>query len=239
MPAHPVEGPTGLGQPAERVTGLRLLLVAGEGQLGRAGAGGEGIGVAEHRDLGRERGVLARRRADLLDLGQPEAQLGGLAVELGAAAAQVGEQGLDLAQPGVGDAVLRQRRADRRARVAVQGGPLASRLEQPLLVGLAVHRDELGGEFAEHGEGRLPPAEVGARAAIRAHRTGDQQDSVVPLGPGLLRPQRGGAALGERRAGPRPASGRRRHGRRRSRPARPAAAQARSRPWSCPHPSRR
>ena len=60
--------------------------------------------------------------------------------------------------------------------LAVPGG-----CEQPPLVGLAVHGDEVLGQLGEHADRGRPAADVGARAARRTDRAGQHQHVVVEL----------------------------------------------------------
>ena len=78
--------------------------------------------------------------------------------------------------------------ATRVARVPVQGLPLPGGLQQPLLVGLAVHGHEFVREFGEHAHRHGPAAEMGARAPLGGDGTADQQRTVVEFGARLLGP---------------------------------------------------
>lgn len=90
------------------------------------------------------------------------------------------------------------RHGDSVARVPVQSLPLPGGLEQPLLVGLAVHGHEFVREFGEHAHRHGPAAEVGARAPLCGNGTADEQRTVVEFGPRLLGPHGGRVAGGHR-----------------------------------------
>ena len=66
---------------------------------------------------------------------------------------------------------------------------------QPPLVGLAVHRDQLLGQLAEHPDRRGPAADVGPRAPVGRHRA-HEDEPVLDVGAGLGRAREGGVARG-------------------------------------------
>ena len=190
-----------------------------------------------------QRGVLARLRVDRLDLVEAEAQQVGLLGPLAgrawsarparcATAAQLVVRRAVAPSSGTATAV---------AGVPVQRLALPGRLQQPLLVGLAVHR-HAGRRPARRARPPAPPRRRGcARDRPSADTVrADQQHVVVELGAGL------GARRAPRRRPARPASrpstdarvGAGPH-RRRGRPGRRAAARGRSPPWSCRRRSRR
>ncbi len=82
-------------------------------------------------------------------------------------------------------AVAGQRPGDGLARVAVQRAALAGRPQQPLLVGLPVHGDQVLAEFGEQPDGHRPAADVRPGAALGGDGTADQQGAVVEFGAGL------------------------------------------------------
>lgn len=196
--AYPVQGLPGGRDDGGRVDGLLVLGVARQRGVRERGGGGERVGMSEALRLGGELGVLAGQRFDRGDLVQPEAQQIGFLGPLTGARGQLVELTRDLAQPPVGRRVLGVGHGDAVARVPVQGLPLPGRLEQPLLVGLAVHGDEFVGEFGQHSDRHGSAAEMGPGAPLRGHGTADEQRTVLDLGPGLLGPQRRGVALGHR-----------------------------------------
>ena len=96
------------------------------------------------------------------DLLEAEPQQVGLLGALARPGGQLVQLGRDLAQPPVGGPVLGQRYGDGVARVPVERLALPGRAQQSLLVGLAVHRDEVVGEFGEQ------PHRHGTAADVRA-----------------------------------------------------------------------
>ena len=77
------------------------------------------------------------------------------------------------------------------AREAVERLALGGRGPQPLLVGLAVHDDELAAELGEHADRRTAAADDGAAAPLGRHRAAEQQLAGLDLAAGL------GDALGD------------------------------------------
>ncbi len=185
MAAHAVQGAAGLGEQGARVHRVRLGGVAREGGVRLGGGGGEGVGVAEALGLGGELGVLARDRLGGGDLVQPEAEQVRLLGALAGPGGQLLQRRGDLPQRAVDPPVAGQRPGDGLARVAVQRAALAGGAQQALLVGLAVHGDQLLAEFGEQPDRHGPAADVGARAPLGGDRPADQQRTVVQLGPRL------------------------------------------------------
>ncbi len=183
--------------------------------------------------------VLPRLRVDGLDLVEAEPQQVGLLGALAGLAGELVELGDDGAQLVVRRAVGVQRLGHRGTGVAVERVALVSRLQQPGLVGLAVHRHAGVGELGEHAGRHAAPAEVRAGPALGRHGADDDEHVVVELGPGLL----GAGCHRALRVDPQPAldggSLRRRGGPRRGRPGRRRAGPGRSRPSSCRLRSRR
>ena len=168
------------------------------------GRGAQRVAVPQPLGLGGELDVLAGLRVDRLDLVEPEAQQVGLLPARAPGVVAARRSGLDGAQParrrrGSGERGDRRRRRSGRARRA------AGRAEQPLLVGLAVHGDEVArrGRQAPHRHG--PAAEVGPAAALGRDGAGEEQRVVVELRPGLARAAAAAARGLDRRPGPRPA----------------------------------
>jgi hypothetical protein len=204
-----------------------------------AAAAPQVVGVGEPFDLGRQGGVLARRRRDALDLGDAEPEQLGLAHPLRRLGAQLLERRAHVApaRP-VGPEPL-ARAEHRRAGVAVERGALLRRLEQALLVALAVDRQDVLGELPEHTHRHAEAAEVGPRPPVGADAAAHQERSVVELG---ARVHRAGQRRGVGREQQAPLDERAR----RVRPhppgvGAPAEQQARgpAPPSSCPHRSRR
>lgn len=147
-----------------RVDALGVLRVPGEARVREGGRGGERFGVAQAFGLGGEFDVLARQRLGRGDLLDAEAEQVRLLGAFPGAGGQFVELLGHVPQPAVRGAVLHQRPGDGVARVPVQGLALPRRAQQALLVGLAVHRDELVGEFTEQPDRHAPAADVRARA---------------------------------------------------------------------------
>lgn len=203
------------GDEAVRVDGLRVLGVARKGGVPHLGGRSQRFGVPEALGLRRQFGVLACHRFHRGDLVQAEAQQVRLLGAFPGPGGDLLQLDGDRAEPAVGRAVLLQRDGDRVPGVPVEGLPLPGGPQQPLLVGLAVHGDQVVRELAEQPHGHGAAAHVGPRAALGGHGAADQQGAVVELGPGLLGAQGGRcvrahdeAALDDRGLGPDPYEGR-------------------------------
>jgi hypothetical protein len=183
-----------------------------------AAAAPQVVGVGEPLDLGGQGGVLARRRRDALDLGDAEPEQLGLARPLRRLGAQLLERRAHVApaRP-VGPEPL-ARAEHRRAGVAVERGALLRRLEQALLVALAVDRQDVLGELPEHTHRHAAAAEVGPRPPVGADAAAHQERSRRRAR--RPRPPRGTAPRSPPRAAGAP---------RRARAARPAAPARRRR----------
>ena len=114
-----------------------------------------------------ELGLLPRLGVGLLDLAEPEPELVGLLGALPGPGRELGQLVCDLLVPFVGLLVGAQRLDQLVARVTVEGGALAAGLEQPLLVHLTVHGDEILGQVGERPDGDRTAAEPGARCGPR------------------------------------------------------------------------
>ncbi|CAM5740374.1 hypothetical protein SHIRM173S_06517 [Streptomyces hirsutus] len=163
----------------------------GEGRCGR-----QGLGVPEPFGLLRQFHVLAGAGLHAGDLVEPEAQHVGLLGPFTRAGGELLEFRGDGPQPLVRPRVLGERPGDRVARVPVERLPLPGLLEEPLLVGLPVHRHQVVGDLGEEPHGHAPPAQVGPGTPLGGNGTADQQRPVVELGPGLSRACGGRGALG-------------------------------------------
>ena len=129
--------------------------------------------------LGAQLGVLAVGRLDPLDLGQPAAQVLGLGDPLPGLAGQLGQLGLHLPVPLVGPLVVGGHGGQARSGETVQRLPLAARPEQLLLVGLAVHGDQVIGQVGEQRDRHRVAARVSPGASLRGHRAAQQQGGPV------------------------------------------------------------
>ncbi len=114
----------------------------------------------------------------------------------------------------MGGGVLGERYGDRVPGVAVQGLALPGRTQEALLVGLAVHGDQVVGQLRQQADRYGAAAHVGARTALGGERTADQQRAVVQLRARLLGPYGSGGpgadadpALHDRRLGADPHQG--------------------------------
>ncbi len=133
--------------------------------------------------LGREVGVLARLRVDRLDLAEPEPEQVGLAGPLPGGSTDLGELVLGGAQLGVslGEAVPQSQRPV--AGEAVQGLALGRRLQQPVLVGLAVHGHQGVGERGEGGDRHGGAAGEGPRTALGRDLASQHEAAVLDARP--------------------------------------------------------
>ncbi len=206
--AHGLQGPVGARDERGGVDALGVLGVAGERGAGGGGRGGEGLGVAEPAGLGGELDVLPGDGLDGGDLVEAEAQQVRLLGALAGARRQLGELGGHGAQAAVGVGVLGEGHGDGVARVPVERLPLPGGAQQPLLVGLAVHGDEVVRQLAQEPHGHAATAHVGARAALGGEGAADEQGAVVQFGARLLGPYGDGRgavddqpALDDRRLG--------------------------------------
>ena len=179
--------------------------------------------------LGRQRGVLARLRVDRLDLargrtaaGRPPGPARGRSPRPRRARAR---------WPRAGRGASAYARQQRRRRSAPPNRSSASRcaagLQQPVLVGLAVHGDQRLGDAGQRGDRHRGAADEGPGAALGGDVAGQHDPVVLDLAPGLL--DRAGEPGAGRRRGrrPRPARSGRRCAPRRCRRGRRAAARAR------------
>ena len=161
-----------------RASGLPVL--AGERLARLLGGRAQGVGEPEPALVGRQRGVLARLGGDRLDLAEPEAQQVGLLGPL----------------PGVWRRPPRARARRRRgggsrsAYVVSSAGDLLAAepverlalrpgLQQPVLVGLAVHGDERLGDLGERRDRHRGAADERAGAALGGDVAG-QDDARRP-----------------------------------------------------------
>ena len=73
----------------------------------------------------------------------------------------------------------------------VQGGPLSGGAAQSELLGLSMHRHQVGSDVGEHGGGDRTPAQMRTRTTRGRHRAGGDEQVVVELGAGLPGPRGG------------------------------------------------
>ncbi len=158
----PVQGLPGGGDHRGGVDALRVLRVPRQRGVREGGRGGEGLGVPEPLRLGGQLDVLPRQRLHGGDLVQPEPQQIRLLGPLPGPGGQLLQLGGDGPQPPVGRRVLGVRDLHPVPGVPIEGAALPRRLEQPLLVGLAVHGDEFVRQLGEDPHRHGPAAEVGA-----------------------------------------------------------------------------
>ena len=186
--ADRVQRPPGLAEQGHRVGALAGRGRVPQQRLVRGGGGGvQPVGVGQPLLLGPERGGLARDRVELLDLDQPGPELGRLGGSLAGLGGDLGQLGPRLPVPVVGPLVVRQDLGQHRARELVERFPLPSGLEQLLLVGLAVHGDEVVGQVGEQRDRHRAAAGERARTPLPRHRPGQHQRAVlVEVAAGLL-----------------------------------------------------
>ncbi len=161
------------------------------------GGGRQGLRVPQPLGLLGELGVLAGPRLDGGDLLQPVPQHVGFLRPLTRARGDLLQLAGDGPQPPVGLGVLGERYGDGVPGVPVQGLPLPGQLQQPLLVGLAVHGHQVVGQLGEQPDRHRAPAQMGAGTSLGGNGTADQQGPVVQLGPGLLGAYDRGGARGD------------------------------------------
>ena len=183
MLAHPLERGPGGGDRAEGVGPVELA----RQRLARAlGGDPQRVGVAEPGLLGGELDVLARLRVDLADLLEAEPQQVGLAGAVTGVGRDVVELALGGAQLVVEGAVAGEQVADGGAGEPVERGELGRRTEQPVLVGLAVHRHQRLGEVGQPADRQRGAAGEGPRAPLGADRAAEHDPVVLDLSPDLV-----------------------------------------------------
>ena len=184
---------------------------------------------ASRARLGAERLALARLRGHGLDLREAVPQQVGLLRALAGVRGDLGELGLDA------------RAAGRTPRGTPPAAPstaspanrssaaaLARRRQQPLLVALPVHGDEVVGQLGEHRRRHRAAAEERAAAALAGDGPGERRsDAVVEVSPGVVDAVDHALARRRRGTGPRPRRARCPAAPRRRRPGRRAAGRAR------------
>ena len=162
VPGGGLQRPAGGDDQLQRVARLGGRLVTGEGDLGDGCRRPQVVGVGEALDLGDQRRALPLLRGRGLDLGQSEPEQLGLPHPLGGLTAQLLQGRPDVAPLRPAGREALPQGEHRRAGEAVQGRALLGRLEQALLVALAVDGDDVLGQLAEHADGDAATAEVGA-----------------------------------------------------------------------------
>ena len=224
MVADTVEQLAGGGDGAE---GVGAAVLRGQALPGLGGGGAQRVGEAQPGLLRGQRGVLARLGRDRLHLTEPEPQQVGLLRTLPGGLHDLGELGLRGAQRAEGLGVPAAQLQRLGAGEAVEGVALRRRLQQPVLVGLAVHGDQ--GRRGRRARWPGPPR------PRRRHGSGPRPRSAGPAAAGRPRSRRRArppCRAARRRArprGPRPRPGPpwRRCGPRRSRRGHRGAARAR------------
>ena len=178
----------------ERVTRLGRGLVPGQGLLGDRCRAPQVVGVGQSLDLREQRRTLPRLRGGGLDLSQPQAQQLGVAQPLSRRPAQLLERGPHIAPLHPAGSEALPQREHRRAGEAVQGGALLGGPEQPLLVALPVHGDDVLGQLPQHADRDAASAQVSAGTSVGPDAATDQQRVVVELRAGVGRPVEGRVA---------------------------------------------
>ena len=128
-----------------------------------------------------ERGVLPGQRGHRLYLTKPETEQVGLAGPFPGMRHHVEQLPLHRGQSGVAVGPAVQQVGDLGAAEAVQRFPLSLGLEQPVLVGLAVHRDQGLGHLGQRGRGHGGPAHEGAGPPLAGDVAGDDHSVVLHL----------------------------------------------------------
>ena len=195
-----VHGTGGQGRPSrpDEVTGaahgLTGILVAAE--IGQRLARGEaqGVGVGETLVLGAQGGVLAGLRVDRLDLLERRRE----GVDLSRPLARLGHEAGVLAIGGAPGLVERADGVTQTGELGptevVEHLTVSVALAQTPLVGLAVDGDEHLAELGEHTDRGRASTDVGAGAAGGGDAPGDDELTLVVVGPRLGRPGQGGVA---------------------------------------------
>ncbi len=145
---------------------------------GRRGAV-QGVRVGEAFGLGVQIDVLAVGWFDPLDLGQAVPQILGLPRALPRLRGQLVEFGPHLEVPLIHPLVVAEQVGEFGPGEPVERGPLPARLEQLLLVGLAVHGHKVVGQVREQGHRYRATAGEGARPALGGHRPLQHQRAAV------------------------------------------------------------
>ncbi len=180
--------------PSRETASARLVVgpldgVAEQRLVGGGGRRVQRVGVGQPVVLGR-RSSTSSPSAGLgpLDLLQAAAQVLGLAGPLAGLGGQLGQLGLHLLVLPVGPLVGGQQVGELRAAEPVQRLALPAGPQQLLLVGLAVHGDQVLGQVGEQGHRDRPAARRGPGPALGADRAAQQQRAalVVQVAAGLL-----------------------------------------------------
>ncbi len=171
---------------AQQVDGARRIVttdrgVAHQHRVRAAGGLHQRLGVFQPAQLGVHRRVLAGIRVDSFDLREAAAQDLRLGRPLPGPFGDLGEQAGDPAQSRVDGGVSHQRPLHRGTREPVEGTALLTSAQQPLLVGLAVHRDQPVGDLGEETGRDGPTADVRPGAAFLGQGPADEQAVVVAL----------------------------------------------------------
>ena len=124
------------------------------------------VGVRQPLLLGQQVGVLAAGRLDPLDLLQAAAQLGGFPGALLGPRGELGQLGPDLPVPLVGPLVVGEHGGVRGPGEPVERVALPPAAQQLLLVGLAVHGDQVVGQVGQQGQRHRAAARAGPRPAL-------------------------------------------------------------------------
>ena len=146
--------------------GVGLLLVAREGLARLLGGGAQLVGVPQPRLLRRQGGIFAGLGLDRLHLAEPEPQQVGLAGPVASGGDDLVQLALGGEQALVEDDVVGQQGGDLLPAEPVERLALRPRLEQAVLVGLPVHRDQRLGHLGQHGHRHRGAPDERAGAAL-------------------------------------------------------------------------
>ena len=179
-----------LGGECHQGAGGGSVVISDQGQCGLSCGAPQLLRVAEALDLRAQRLVLAVLGVGELEPFEGIAQLGASAVPLAQQLVQLrqalGEDGAFAPER----AVPFEQRTDLGDREPVQRLPLSLEVTQPLLVGLAVHRDGRADEAGQGADGDRDTAELCAGASIAGDPSDDEHLAVVLVGAELV--ERGG-----------------------------------------------
>ena len=176
------QGPRGVRR-GERV---RVTVLARERLAGLLGGGAQGVGEAQPGLVGLQGDVLPRLRRHRLDLAQPEAEQVCLLRPLAGGRDHLLQLGLRRLEPAVQVGVRREQRGQRLAPEPVERLALGAGLQQPVLVGLAVHGHQGLGDLREGGHRHRGTADERPGPALGRHVAGQHDQVVLDLAADLL-----------------------------------------------------
>ena len=165
--------------------GSGVVDVAGDCLVRAQRGGDQGLGVSQSTLLDLELVVLGRMRLHLGDLVEPVLQQVELAGPLLGVRAQLVESRLDGPQTPERRAVLPHHLAERCAGERVERLSLRRGPEQPVLVGLAVDRDQLVGDLGQQRGRNGGSAGERPRPALRGERATQYDDALIETTAGV------------------------------------------------------